>query len=82
MSKYDINKCKYVKELCAGPKYMKNLYDKKIFRSSVMKKFENIELPVPIGYDSYLRAAFGNYMELPPEKERVLKHMRYLEFKE
>lgn len=74
MSKYDINKCKYVKELCAGPKYMKNLYDKKIFRSSVMKKFENIELPVPIGYDSYLKTAFGNYMELPPEKERVNSH--------
>ena len=74
MSKYDINKCKYLKELCAGPKYMKNLYKKSIFQKSELKEFENVLLPVPIGYDEYLKTAFGNYMEFPPESERTNSH--------
>ena len=53
---------------------MKNLYKKEIFESCVLKKFENTELPVPIGYDEYLKTAFGNYMQLPPEHERVNLH--------
>ena len=51
MSKYKIKNCKYIKEFCAGPKYMKNLYKKEIFESCVLKKFENTELPVPVGYE-------------------------------
>lgn len=74
MSKYKIKDCKYIREFCAGPKYMKNLYKKEIFESFVLKKFENTELPVPIGYDEYLKTAFGNYMQLPPENERVNSH--------
>lgn len=74
MSKYKISNCKFVKELCAGPKYMRNVYDKKIFDSFILKKFENVELPVPIGYDEYLRTAFGNYMELPPKEQQVNSH--------
>ena len=74
MSKYKIKDCKYVKEFCAGPKYMKNLYKKEIFESCVLKKFENTELPVPVGYDEYLKTAFGNYMQLPPENERINSH--------
>jgi len=74
MSKYKISNCKFIKELCAGPKYMRNVYDKKIFDSSVLKQFENVELPVPIGYDEYLKTAFGNYMELPPKEQQVNSH--------
>ena len=74
MSKYKIKDCKYIREFCAGPKYMKNLYKKEIFESCVLKKFENTELPVPVGYDEYLKTAFGNYMQLPPENERVNSH--------
>ena len=74
MSKYKISDCKFVKELCAGPKYMRNIYDKKIFDSCILKKFENVELPVPIGYDEYLKTAFGNYMELPPKEQQVNSH--------
>lgn len=74
MSKYKIEDCKYIKELCAGPKYMQNVYDKKIFESFVLKDFEGHKLPIPAGYGEYLRTAFGNYMEFPPEEERVNSH--------
>jgi len=74
MSRYKFSECNYVKELCAGPKYMKNVYKKEIFDSCVYKKFENVELPLPKGYDEYLKTAFGNYMEMPPENKRVNSH--------
>lgn len=74
MTKYNIDECDYVKELCAGPKYMKNLYKKSLFEKGELKKFENTFLPVPNGYDEYLKIAFGNYMELPPENERINSH--------
>ena len=74
MSMYKISECKYVKELCAGPKYMRNIYKREIFDSCVYKKFENVDLPLPNGYDSYLKTAFGNYMEMPPKEKRVNSH--------
>ncbi|WP_268223506.1 LicD family protein [Sinomicrobium oceani] len=33
--------------------------------------FEDIILPIPLRYDRYLKQAYGNYMVLPPEEERV-----------
>lgn len=74
MSKYPIKDCSYITELCAGPKYMKKRYPKKIFSSAVFMDFENTKMPLPIGYDQYLKIAFGNYMELPPLKERIPQH--------
>ncbi len=33
--------------------------------------FEGYKMPIPGGYDQYLRNAYGDYMQLPPEKSRV-----------
>lgn len=33
-------------------------------------KFENIELPIPQGYDDVLRQEYGDYMQLPPIGDR------------
>ena len=74
MKKYKWEECKGVTELCAGPGYMKNWYPKEAFESAVMMPFEDTKMPVPIGYDAYLKTAFGNYMELPPEEKRVAPH--------
>ena len=38
------------------------------------KAFEDCMMPLPVGYDAYLRTVFGDYMELPPEKDRVAHH--------
>lgn len=74
MSRYPIRDCEYITELCVRYNYMVNEYPKEIFESAVYKEFEGYDMPVPVGYDTYLKMAFGNYMELPPEEKRVPSH--------
>lgn len=74
MTKYRIADCKGITELCSGPGYMKNWYDKEWFASYIEVPFEDRKMPIPVGYDGYLRTAFGDYMQLPPEKDRVAHH--------
>ena len=31
-------------------------------------------MPIPVGYDTYLKMAFGDYMKLPPKDKQVPKH--------
>lgn len=42
-----------------------------VFNSFELSKFEDSEFFIIKHYDQYLRAIFGNYMELPPQEERV-----------
>lgn len=74
MSKYKISDCRYITELCAGPGYMQCQYPKHIFEKAVYKEFEGYEMPLPIGYDEYLKIAFGDYMTLPPKEKQVPHH--------
>lgn len=74
MTQYPISECRGITELCSGPGYMKNWYDKKWFERYIEVPFENVEMPIPAGYDAYLRTVFGDYMQLPPEEARVAHH--------
>ena len=74
MTKYKIDDCKYITELCSGPKYMQNEYEKEWFDKIIYKEFEGEKMPIPIGYDSYLRMAFGDYMKLPPKEKQIPEH--------
>lgn len=74
MSKYPISECDYITELCSGPHYMQNEYPKELFEKAIRVDFEGHQLPIPVGYDGYLRMAFGNYMKLPPKEKQVCHH--------
>ena len=74
MTKYKIEDCKGITELCSGPGYMKNWHDKEWFASYLEVPFEDRTMPIPVGYDSYLRTVFGDYTELPPKEKRVAHH--------
>lgn len=45
-----------------------------LFDDVVKMNFEGEEMPMPVGYDQYLRDYYGDYMELPKEEERVSRH--------
>lgn len=79
MSRYSIDDCRYITELCAGPKYMRNEYPKELFKEAVMFEFEQYMMPIPAGYDGYLKQAFGDYMKLPPEEQRLPSHDAYID---
>ena len=50
------------------------IYDKADFAQAVLVDFEDIQAKIPVGYERILRAAYGDYMQLPPENERVGHH--------
>lgn len=55
-------------------------HDKIIFTKNQMVErikcqFEDTEFYIPKDYDTVLRMTYGNYMQLPPENERVHHHL-------
>ena len=44
------------------------------FDGTVKVGFEGMEVPLPVGYDEILRVFYGDYMQLPPEADRVGHH--------
>lgn len=74
MTKYKIKDCDAITELCSGPKYLYKKYPKEAFASAVYKEFEGYSMPIPVGYDAYLKTAFGDYMKLPPKEQQVGHH--------
>lgn len=74
MTKYPIKKCNYITELCSGPYYMKKQYPREAFDKAIWVDFEDVKMPIPQGYDVYLRTAFGDYMKLPPKEKQNPHH--------
>lgn len=74
MSKYKIADCEYITELCEGVHSMQPEYPKEWFESAVYREFEGLQMPIPVGYDPYLKKAFGDYMKLPPEDKQKPHH--------
>ncbi len=74
MSKHKICDCNNITELCSGPYYMRKKYPKAAFEEALEVEFEGEMMPIPKGYDDYLRTAFGDYMRLPPEEKRAPHH--------
>jgi lipopolysaccharide cholinephosphotransferase len=66
---YSSNFLQYYSELKNGT-YVKQKECAKLIRM----KFEDTEVYVPQGYDSYLRRQYGDYMQLPPVEKRVSNH--------
>ncbi|WP_053831626.1 LicD family protein [Paraclostridium bifermentans] len=58
--------------------YEKELYKAEWFRDVKYKIFENIKVPIPVGYDGFLKKTFGHdYIKLPPLEERNPHHNGY-----
>lgn len=62
---------------CFAYRYEKEIFKKEWFENYVLMPFEDIEVRVPVGYDSYLKHVYGDYMKLPPVDKRVTRHYHY-----
>ena len=74
MTKYTLEESDGITELCTGPGYMKKKYPIEAFEDNIFIDFENTMMPIPIGYDIYLKTAFGDYMTPPPVEKQVPHH--------
>lgn len=52
----------------------KQHFPKEWFENPEFLEFEGHMLPVPADYDRYLTISYGDYMQLPPESEKVARH--------
>lgn len=52
----------------------KDMWDKADFERTIRMPFENITIPVPVGYDHLLKQIYGDYMKFPPKDKRQGKH--------
>jgi lipopolysaccharide cholinephosphotransferase len=69
----DSEKTKYIMQM-PMPHKEKELWEKSWTASVVKAPFEHTHIYLANGYDKMLRKQFGDYMKLPPEKDRVAKH--------
>lgn len=73
-SKYKIADHKLVASFGEGLTIMKQRFPKEWFLEPAYLEFEGHMVPVPSDTDKYLTMSYGDYMELPPESERVYRH--------
>ena len=53
---------------------LKEIISRSALADSIRLPFEDCTFSAPKGYDTYLKALFGNYMELPPVEKRQTHH--------
>lgn len=73
--KYLYDESKYVGCIVwASDDGVKGIIEKKWFEKKIEMKFEDYNFMVPEEYDKILTRIYGNYMELPSEKDRIAHH--------
>lgn len=55
---------------------------KEIFEDYTIASFENLQVKIIKDYDTFLKARYGDYLQLPPEEERVPGHAAPVYWKE
>lgn len=73
MAQYDFDSARTVKETITSMRALFYPYPREYFETKEVP-FEDITVNIPVGADAYLRRIFGDYMQLPPEEDRVAKH--------
>lgn len=73
-TQYNSEETKHTLVLCAVYPYKKNVYLSEDFKDVISCRFENLEIPVPKGYDRILRGIYNDYKTFPPMNERGIWH--------
>lgn len=61
-------------------RFHNSFYGKEVFDVPYFHTYEDVQLPLPTKYDTYLTQAFGNYMELPPIDKQKPAHSIKVDF--
>lgn len=78
LSKYSLEECEYVASFGEGVGIMRQHFPVEWFRDmNTVRPFEGYDMPVPKDVDKYLTISYGDYMQLPPEDQRVFRHSIY-----
>lgn len=77
--KYSCDSCDELISIFDGDGISISVYDKKVLGKPKIVKFEDISLPIPEDYDTYLKIIFGDYMKIPNKEQIELKtHTPYI----
>ncbi len=74
IARYGTKNCKEVASFGEGTTIMRMRFPTEWFKNVSYLEFEGKSLPVPKDVDEYLKISFGDYMQLPPEEERIARH--------
>lgn len=61
-------------KVCCTTWELKEIYDKDDFENTVEHDFETAKFKIPSKYDKLLKQTYGDYMQLPPEENRIGHH--------
>ena len=78
MTKYTKEDSDGITELCSGPFYMKKKYPIEAFESNIMVPFEDTKMPIPVGYDAYLKTAFWRLYDTTSNRETGCTPRRFI----
>lgn len=71
----DYENSSWVANICWGTHPNNEVYPKaKLFEDTIDADFEDTKFKIPKQYDSVLRQVYGDYMQLPPKKDRIAHH--------
>lgn len=73
LSNNDFDKSRWIVSTY-GRRKEKEIIARSAFSKCVDFQFEDYSLKGPIGYDTYLKQMYGDYLELPPEEQRQPPH--------
>jgi lipopolysaccharide cholinephosphotransferase len=74
IAKYGTENCAEVASFGEGATIMRMRFPTEWFRDVKYMDFEGHSMPVPADVDRYLTISFGDYMQLPPEEDRIARH--------
>jgi LPS biosynthesis protein len=73
MTKYEWGKCTHIKSITSQFHELMTAFPKEWFGDR-KEPFEDIIASVPLEAEKYCKAMYGNYMKLPPEDKRMIRH--------
>ncbi len=73
-ARHDFNHSKYAGVMVTTHYGSRERMPIEVFSDTVELEFCGELFPAPVGWDTYLKGLYGNYMELPPEEKRYSKH--------